>query len=271
MGDVTRAPGSIIGLSQGGGAVRGIGETFAPDLQTGTGNLTVPIAVPRGRRGLEPRLELRYSTGHGTGPFGLGWTLGLPGIARKTSHGVPVYDDERDTFVLSGAEDLVAVERLSPTRVRYRPRVEGLYAQVVHHRDPTIRGDYWEVMSKDGISSRYGTVRPTGAGDAWRDPATVVDPDPQQADHVAAWKLTQQHVAPRAFLNNVVGRREGGDASMPVGSRYIRKCSCCLLWPGRGIVFSRLSRLTLGTHAALARSIPQAGVHCVKVWGFADG
>ena len=38
----------IISIPQGGGALHGIGETFAPDLHTGTGNFTVPIALPPG-------------------------------------------------------------------------------------------------------------------------------------------------------------------------------------------------------------------------------
>ncbi|MBV8191105.1 MAG: hypothetical protein JO339_27955, partial [Alphaproteobacteria bacterium] len=64
-----------ISVPQGGGAVQGIGEKFTPDLFTGTGNFTVPIAVPGGRGGFQPQLALTYSTGHGNGPFGLGWQL----------------------------------------------------------------------------------------------------------------------------------------------------------------------------------------------------
>src|SRR5215207_10944356 len=109
MGDASRAPAEIITLPEGGGALRGIGETFSPDLQTGTGNFSVPIALPPGRNGFQPQLSLVYSTGNGNGPFGLGWGLSIPGVARKTSHGVPRYDDATDTFILSGAEDLVPV------------------------------------------------------------------------------------------------------------------------------------------------------------------
>src|SRR5438046_249526 len=95
-----------LSLPQGGGALHGIGEKFSPDLQTGTGHLTNPIAVPPGRNGLQPQLNLVYSTGNGNGSFGLGWNLSIPGVSRKTSQGVPRYDDARDTFILSGAEDL---------------------------------------------------------------------------------------------------------------------------------------------------------------------
>jgi hypothetical protein len=62
----------VLSLPEGGGSVRGLGETFAPDLHTGTGNLTVPLAVPPGRNGFQPRLELSYSSGHPNGAFGLG-------------------------------------------------------------------------------------------------------------------------------------------------------------------------------------------------------
>jgi len=63
---------NVISLPKGGGAVAGMGESFSPDLFTGTGNFSVPIAVPPGRNGLQPSLTLGYSTGSGNGPFGLG-------------------------------------------------------------------------------------------------------------------------------------------------------------------------------------------------------
>src|SRR5215470_18616420 len=108
-----------IALPKGGGALHGIGEKFSPDLHTGTGNFTVPIALPPGRNGFQPQLNLVYSTGNGNGPFGLGWSLGVPGITRKTAKGIPRYRDQaaaladRDTFILSGAEDLVFVGRVN--------------------------------------------------------------------------------------------------------------------------------------------------------------
>jgi hypothetical protein len=72
---------SRIALPKGGGAVHAIGEKFSPDLFTGTGNFTVPIALPAGRNGFQPQLNLVYSTGNGNGPFGLGWALSVPGVS----------------------------------------------------------------------------------------------------------------------------------------------------------------------------------------------
>jgi hypothetical protein len=54
----TAAAGSVISLPKGGGAVSGLGEKFVPDLFTGSGSCSVPIAVPDGRRGLRPDLTL---------------------------------------------------------------------------------------------------------------------------------------------------------------------------------------------------------------------
>ena len=83
-----------ISTPQGGGALHGIGETFSPDLHTGTGNFTVPIALPPGRNGFQPQLSLIYSTGNGNGPYGLGWSLTIPGVSRKTSKGIPRYRND---------------------------------------------------------------------------------------------------------------------------------------------------------------------------------
>jgi virulence plasmid B protein len=168
---------SVISLPKGRGAQHGISEKFSPDLHTGTGNFTVPIALPSGRNGFQPQLNLVYSTGNGNGVFGLGWSLSIPGVSRKTSNGVPRYDDKKDTFILSGAEDLVQVEPLQKeqtdttitTRTRYQPRTEGLFARIKHCRvvhKPTANQstqveDYWDARSKDGLVSYYGIPDPT--------------------------------------------------------------------------------------------------------------
>jgi len=173
----------LISLPQGGGALAGIGETFQPDPHTGTGNLSVPLELPPGRHGFQPSLALSYSTGSPNGPFGLGWALSVPQVRRKTSKGVPHYD-ERDVFVLSGAEDLVRV----PSRdgsARYRPRTETGFARISHvTRD---QRDYWEVWSKDGLRSRYGTPRPPDAAHDWADPAVITAPN----GSVFAWLISE--------------------------------------------------------------------------------
>jgi hypothetical protein len=169
----------VISLPKGGGALKGLGEKFQPDLHTGTGNFSVPIAVPPGRNGFQPQLTLTYSTGNGNGPFGLGWNLGIPCVTRKTSQGIPCYQDQ-DVFILSGAEDLVLVKEETvdgPIRRFYRPRTEGLFARIIH-----ITGNgnnYWEVTAKDGLQSLYG-----------KDAASRVS-DLAHPDHIFQWLLAE--------------------------------------------------------------------------------
>jgi RHS repeat-associated protein len=182
----TNAPSQTISLPKGGGAVSGLGEKFTPDPHTGTGNFTLPISVPPGRNEIHPRLNLIYSTGHGSGPFGLGWDLDTPSVARQTSSGVPRYDDSRDGFVLSGSEDLVPTSAEGGVQ-RYRPRTEGLFARI--RRYPNGPGSFWVVEGKDGLISTYGTPSAGWPAGATRDPAAVTRPG--KPGQVFSWKLSR--------------------------------------------------------------------------------
>ncbi len=177
-----------ISLPKGGGALQGLGEKFSPDLQTGTGNFSVPIALPSGRNGFHPQLTLGYSTGAGNGHFGLGWNLSIPGVRRKTSKGIPQYN-AADTFVLSGAEDLVPISGDVRGVVSYAPRTEGLFARIQHVRKSGE--DYWQVDSRDGLKNFYGKA-PFGS-----DAPTVRNPD--DPNQIVSWSL--------AFTEDTHGNR----------------------------------------------------------------
>lgn len=195
-GDEFRVAAPQVSLPKGGGAIRGIGEKFAANPATGTGSMTVPIATSPGRSGFGPQLSLSYDSGAGNGPFGLGWSLSLPSITRKTDKGLPQYRDaeESDVYILSGAEDLVPVYRQDPDgswvaghpghqreadsfwvrdrssclvvhedeldgyRVRrYRPRIEGLFARIERWSKIGSPGEvHWRSISKDNILTLYG-------------------------------------------------------------------------------------------------------------------
>ena len=172
----------VISFTQNGGALQGIGKKFASDLHTGTGNFTVPIALPFGRNGFQPEVCLVYSTGNGNSAYGQGWNLSLPGVMRKTSNGIPRYNRE-DTFILSGAEDLILVAEREGI-ISYRPRTEGLFARIEHHNEDS---NYWKVWSKDGLVSYYGYER--SAEDSTRNLAILANPD--KSTEVFAWKLTK--------------------------------------------------------------------------------
>jgi hypothetical protein len=186
-----------LSLPKGGGALRGIGEKFTANPVTGTGSLTVPIATSPGRSGFGPQLSLHYDSGIGNGPFGLGWSLALPSITRRTDKGLPRYDDFEtgeftDIFILSGAEDLVPALRhgdggawlpeLEPDREgfrvqSYRPRTEGLFARIERWTCLANGTAHWRSISRDNILSVYGL-----------DPQSRIA-DPDNPLHVFSWLI----------------------------------------------------------------------------------
>jgi hypothetical protein len=188
-----------LSLPKGGGAIRGIGEKFTANPVTGTGAMTVPIATSPGRSGFGPQLSLSYDSGAGNGPFGIGWSLSLPAITRKTDKGLPQYRDaeESDVFLLSGSEDLVPLPELqshawnrqsiersvgSETYVvwRYRPRIEGLFARIERWTRKRDGDTYWHSISKDNITTFYGK---TGE-------SRIADPQDQR---VFSWLVCESH------------------------------------------------------------------------------
>ncbi|HEX7600925.1 MAG TPA: SpvB/TcaC N-terminal domain-containing protein, partial [Polyangiaceae bacterium] len=180
-------------LPKGGGAIRGIGEKFQMAAATGTGGMSIPLALSAGRSGMGPAIGLSYDSGAGSGPFGIGWTLSLPSIRRKTDKGLPRYFDQgaSDTFLLSGAEDLVPQLELVSTRwqpvvvtprngetiERYRPRIEGLFARIERHTVTATGNVYWVSVTKSNVTSIYG-----------RNPEARVA-DPADASRVFEWLL----------------------------------------------------------------------------------
>ncbi len=182
---------SSLSVPSGGGAVGAIGETFQANAFSGTGRFSIPIAVSPGRGGFGPQLILEYNTGHGNGLLGLGWTLAIPRISRKTEEGIPRYvGPDEDVFVLSGAEDLVVALRPgtrepdTETRAgfsvtRYRPRTEGLFARIEKWVAAPDGDTHWRVTTTDNRMSVYGRTRG----------ARVVDHE--APTHVFEWLLQE--------------------------------------------------------------------------------
>ena len=192
-------PAPSVSLPQGGGAIRGIGETFQANPVTGTAGMSVPIAVSPSPRGLAPQLSLSYDSGAGNGPFGLGWQLSTASIRRKTDKGLPRYRDtpdgqgESDVFQLAGAEDLVpwldgsgaplmrtaTEDTVTYTVLRYRPRIEGAFARIERWTSQATGDVHWRTLTGDNTWRIFG--RSTAA--------RVVDPD--DSTRVFQWLLEE--------------------------------------------------------------------------------
>lgn len=95
-----------LSLPKGGGSIRGIGEKFAANPVTGTGSFSISVATNPKRSGFGPQLNLSYGSGSGNGPFGLGWSLSLPAITRKTDKGLPQYQDVQPISVVGNSRQI---------------------------------------------------------------------------------------------------------------------------------------------------------------------
>ncbi|MFQ6163343.1 SpvB/TcaC N-terminal domain-containing protein [Sinorhizobium meliloti] len=156
-------------LPKGGGAIRGIGESFRVNAINGTPTLSFPLPSTRAR-GFDAGLSLTYDSGLGADIFGWGWTLDLPSIRYKTDRGLPYYMDSdsgnaRDIFQFAG-EDLVPLRAASGAPVvderdgyvirRYAPRIERQFSRIERWTHKTTGEQHWLVTSSGNVTSVYG-------------------------------------------------------------------------------------------------------------------
>ncbi|KAF4622714.1 hypothetical protein G7Y89_g14312 [Cudoniella acicularis] len=210
-GSDSAGPLPSISLPKGGGSIGGMGEKFNVNSADGTGTSNIPIRTSPCRGGFAPSLSLSYSTGNGNGPFGLGWSLSETSITRKTTKGLPQYNDhtDSDVFLLGGMEDLVPLfrkdehdavlcdkdtgqpvlheESRDGFRIRrYSPRIEGSFMRIERWTSIANPGEvHWRVTSPENVTSVYGSTTN----------AQLFDPcqTPNQDHRTFSWLLSEQY------------------------------------------------------------------------------
>ncbi|KNC93807.1 hypothetical protein GM31_17840, partial [Trabulsiella odontotermitis] len=116
-------------LPTGGGTVTGLKTELANAGPDGAATFSISLPVTAGR-GYAPTLALRYHSYAGNGAFGIGWSLDLPTIRRRTRLGTPSYNDD-DEFI--GPDGDVIVPEL-------------LYGQPVQRQSDVLLGETLTVM-----------------------------------------------------------------------------------------------------------------------------
>ncbi|HSC56431.1 MAG TPA: SpvB/TcaC N-terminal domain-containing protein, partial [Nitrospira sp.] len=149
-----------IEVPKGGGALKSIDEKFQVNAANGTVSFSVPLPLSKTRRDFAPALSLAYNSGGGNSVFGLGWSLTLASIQRRTDKRLPEYEDssESDVYILSGAEDMVPaliqdgggnwvpdefVAATGESVKRYRPRIEGAFSRIERVTPQGASSFYW--------------------------------------------------------------------------------------------------------------------------------
>ncbi|XDD52177.1 RHS repeat-associated core domain-containing protein [Leptospira sp. WS92.C1] len=108
----------------------------------GNANASIPIQLPKGKKGVTPELSLGYSSSQKEGLLGEGWDLsGFPSISFNPSKGI--HDDASDGYS-SFAGELILI---SPGV--YHTKFESFYRFIK-------TGDSWVVTDRNGIKYFFG-------------------------------------------------------------------------------------------------------------------
>jgi RHS repeat-associated protein len=165
---------SVLGISQSSAY---LGPTVAGTITgqfevtpTGAASYSIPISVPPGTAGMEPKLALRYSSQGGNGLLGVGWMMsGLSSLTRcpatlaQDGFIDPVDFDANDRLCLDG-------QRLKPvagvdggTGTEYRTELES-FSKVTATGSINAAASSFEVRTKAGLIYTYGD--PSGVSGA---------------------------------------------------------------------------------------------------------
>ncbi|WP_338925474.1 SpvB/TcaC N-terminal domain-containing protein [Mycetohabitans endofungorum] len=252
-----------LSLPKGGGAIQGLGETLSAGGVSGTASLALPLPFTDAGRAT-PALSLGYSSGAGNGPFGLGMTLNVPSIDRRTAKGVPSYTDT-DEFVDASGEVLVCVGEASNQTLNGRdfqvtpfaPRVASSFDRLEYWQYNGTQKEaafaFWRVMASDGAQHVLGYT----IAARLTDPAPCSE-DPPAPERIVRWWL-EETITPHGehLCYAYQGEDERGiDTSAPIeqprdrrAQRYL-KCVC------------------YGNREACADSYLMAGVAMPTDWHF---
>ncbi len=105
---------------------------FSAIPNLGMGVYSIPIEVPEGRNGFQPQLALSYNSSGGNGYFGMGWSMEVPEIIRNINKGVPKYNDEADTFLISGIGEVIKSNIPHNEADVYLPSKENSFSRIYY-------------------------------------------------------------------------------------------------------------------------------------------
>lgn len=175
-----------------------IGKSWGAVGATGAASFELPLPLSAGR-GWDPRLSLSYSNQAGNGPFGIGWSLGIAQISRRTAKGVPRYSDldeiigdDGEVWLPELNDDGTLKSRLKNSYngievgyhnvVRYRSRVERDFALRERWQRATktaAEPPFWLIHGADGSLQVYGKTSASRRA------------DPDDALRVGSWLLCE--------------------------------------------------------------------------------
>ncbi|MDC7239504.1 MAG: SpvB/TcaC N-terminal domain-containing protein, partial [Spirochaetales bacterium] len=124
----------------------------------GGASFSLPFRLPPGRGQATPQLALSYNINSANSWMGKGFDVSVPSITTDTRFGLPEYDGN-DTYMLAGQKLVLDPSMNTDVYKEYVLEQEGSFQRIARKIEDDE--DWWEVTSKDGTLTIYGT------GNAW--------------------------------------------------------------------------------------------------------
>jgi Salmonella virulence plasmid 65kDa B protein len=131
---------------------------------SGAATYSIPIQVPPGVAGMEPKLSLEYNSQGGNGIMGMGWNLaGLSSITRcpatMAQDGVrgSVNYDDKDKFCLDGQRLMVVSGAYGAPGSEYRTEIES-FSRITAIGQAGTGPASFTVKTKAGLTMEYGII-----------------------------------------------------------------------------------------------------------------
>ena len=188
----------------------------------GTAEITYPIDLPAGRNGLQPNIDLTYSSSNGASVFGYGWTMRQPAITIDTRWGVPRYDRQYETeiYTLNGTQivqkdgnpNLTLPYQTYIQQQRHNGNVSFMSRDtknkdVITRHGNSPRNYWWSVVDRNGTTYYYGKYQK----DATVNDACILT---DETDNIGYWALAEVVDLHGNYMRYEYEKEEGTDLYM---------------------------------------------------------
>ena len=168
----------------------GTSSSVGTDLNTGAANITIPIEVSPGRKGMAPNLAISYNSNRRNGWIGVGWDIKTSFIQRNTKWGL---DYSGTDFVTDGNRELTT--RGDWGADYYGHKSERAFTQYFY--DNSTGG--WVATTKDGTKHYYGTTSDY----------TSRQDDPDDSTHIFKWMIDRVEDTNGNYLTYTYEKEQG--------------------------------------------------------------
>jgi RHS repeat-associated protein len=133
---------------------------FKIDQNSGAARITYPIAIPPGRNGIQPNVDLSYNSQNSQlgSIFGEGWSINIPYIQRLNKNGVDqLYSSSTPSYFMSTFDGQLSTTTVSGT---YIARTEnGTFNKYA------FSNNQWTMIDKNGTQYLFGSTSDSSQND----------------------------------------------------------------------------------------------------------